>query len=584
MLHVASKEARFLVVLLGLVLGLSVAIAACSGGARSVAPPTALSQQGADHLIAPHNGVGPMVISARNPRLEFLLMQAIARAHGPYKASLTARLTAILHPRPLDPNAFMRPLTSQYGDDTALIGGRYALDYYYVGLPASCGQLTWTLKTTMPGVSPTYNPAVTTLTGLEEISFQVPKSLPPGTIYSQTAQGHCTRPTPIPSPSPTPITHYTQAVALNAIDVNQNSTKSIVITSTSMPKILGQYINIVASPQPTPVYQSVFPAGDSPIITYTETLSSATVQDYVAVYGGSPYTPPNIGFYYAQTSDETIGYQENWGVEGLWYTNWCRGNYSSCFSGDQTIVATYFIYARTSINVTANVGSVLVTPPPQLGCNLALVLGIVNKTGSTCNGTAKHGADWTFTATGPANNTSAQAALGGLLDMTQLITLTNSFVPLPGATNVPTPVPNTNAALDTCIHFGNSSLAHATIAPSVPSTWTANDAPGTVLEPLWLSFTRSDVFNDYFVYRLNDMSSTPSSRKNIWVVLGDAGWGWGGKAVQATPTLTPTHVPVFSLAATTPAPYASAEVLAQGEPIWNSGFNTGNPLDCPPGG
>lgn len=575
-----AKETRFLVVVLVAVMCLTVIVGACSGGGHStVAPPVPPANQVGAQVVTSQKP-GPRVMWARNPRMELFLKQAIAHARGRYKAILAARLLAISNPLPLDPIERIRPDTSQYGDDTAFIGGTHALDYFQTGLPSSCGHLTWTYKTSlMPDISPTFYPAVTTLTGHETISYAVPKTLPPGTIYTSTAQAHCT----VPSPSPTPYKHTTQAVALNAVDVNQNNTKTVVITNTSEPKILGQYINLVASPNPAATGYAVYHVlVDDPVVSYIETTNSSTVTHYND--RGSFYTPSNVSFLYDQTFDESIGYSEYWGVFATWYTNWCHGSYLSCFYGDQQVDTTYVIYAPTNVAVTAAVGPVLVTPAPQTGCNnISLVLGIVNQPGSVCNGTAEHGSDWTFTAKGPATSTSAQASLGGQLDMTQLISLTNSMQPLTGATNVPTVAPNTNGALDTCIHYGNIGKSHTALGSSATATWVSFDAPGTVLEPLWRSYTRSDRFNDYFVYRLNDMANTMTAKQNIWVVLGDATWGWsGGTVVQTTPTPSATHIPVWS--SPTPSASASAEVLGQPVPTWTSSFNIGNPLNCPTGG
>ena len=131
------------------------------------------------------------------------------------------------------------------------------------------------------------------------------------------------------------------------------------------------------------------------------------------------------------------------------------------------------------------------------------------------------------------------------------------------------------------------------VAAGVSATFTTSDSPGTVLDPTWLSLNLSDSFDDFFVYKLNDMPGTPTTppspgpgvtpgHENIWVPIGHAHWSWSGTAVQATPTATPNVNPTWSLAAA-PTPRVSATFdLDKGAlPTWNDGFLIGT-VACAP--
>lgn len=472
------------------------------------------------------------------------------------------------------------PASQQYGDQTALIGSTYGLDFSYQGLPASCQGLTWVFTTTIPNISPTYNPTVTTLTGTEEVEFPIPKNLPPGTIYTNTIQGICTNPSPQPSPLPT--TYTTQMVDLDIVDVPQaSSSPPTVVTNTTEPKIIGQYIALQASPQPAASLYTFYQVGNAgtptPIASYTETTDQGYYINYN--FGGLVWTGSLASFYYPEP------YLYEWGLEANWYTLWCDGNWNSCFAGDQFAYTHIQVNAPTSVSVKATPGIILATPAPQDTCLPSLVFGIANQDSYSCNngGSPGPGIVWVLTATGPAKTKSAQAYLGGALDMTQLITLTNSMTPLPGASDVLPVASPAAAALDSCIHYGmGNPPVHATVSPAAVATWTSNDSPGSSLSSTWLSYNRSDKFTSYFVYRLNDLPNTPTANENIWVVIGHANWSWSAAAVQATPA--PSSGPAWSVTSA-PAPEVSATTNnSHGSlPIWSTSYNTVN-ATCPPGG
>jgi hypothetical protein len=287
---------------------------------------------------------------------------------------------------------------------------------------------------------------------------------------------------------------------------------------------------------------------------------------------------PSVSFFYVTPSGSS---PESWGVYGYWYTLWCGSNFSGCNAGFQYVVTAIRVNAPSKVAVSTATSRVLVTPAPAFNCNLSLTFGLANYPNALCNSTQPPGITWTLSAVGPAKSKSAQAYLGGQLDMTQLITLTDSAVPLPGATNAPPAPPNFTGALDTCIHYGEDG-GHVAVPAGGSATWYSNDSPASRLNPNWLRYSRSDDFQDYFVYKLNDLPNTPAAKQNLWVVIGHAHWGWSGTAVQATPPAQPS--PAWFLAvAPTPEASATADSRPGPLPTWQSGYNIGV-LPCPPGG
>jgi len=84
------------------------------------------------------------------------------------------------------------------GDVAALDGnpfGPIGWSYSGANLDPSCGSLTWTYTTSVPGATVTWNPnpPATSLTGTEDVTLNVQPKTAVGQ-YPDTIAGHCTNP------------------------------------------------------------------------------------------------------------------------------------------------------------------------------------------------------------------------------------------------------------------------------------------------------------------------------------------------------------------------------------------------------
>jgi hypothetical protein len=166
----------------------AVVTASCTSWHTAVAPAPPATGRKATHAY----GSEIWEITYRGPRPLLTAIPSAAR-FGKHVAFFAAPS----FPQPYGPlHLTTIPLVDTAADQTALIGSLYGiyLQYQAGSVPGNCGNLTWSFTTDIPNVSPTYNPPQTSPTGVEEVLFQLPKNLTPGTIYHNAGQGTCTNP------------------------------------------------------------------------------------------------------------------------------------------------------------------------------------------------------------------------------------------------------------------------------------------------------------------------------------------------------------------------------------------------------
>jgi hypothetical protein len=217
----------------------------------------------------------------------------------------------------------------------------------------------------------------------------------------------------------------------------------------------------------------------------------------------------------------------------------------------QTVTAAFNVVGPTAVQAVTPTGQVLLTPDLTDPSPAPLELSLGQPPTINCQvDSPQFGIEFKFTATAPTNGPGTYSAI-------QLIDLSQSRVPVPGATPPALSVTN-GFELDNSVTYDNRTVS---VASGSSKTWCATDSPGTDTNPEFASLTRLDSFRTYFVYK-------PNVSGAIWVPLGELTWSWGGTVTQTKGTWTgPTSVTRPSPSFATPVPYQLIPL-----PSWSATF------------
>lgn len=432
----------------------------------------------------------------------------------------------------------------------------------------SCGMLDWAYTNAIPGVTVTLNPTTTSLTGSTSVSFT---TIPVGTavnVWSQTITPTCTDPSATGT-LPTATTYTIATVVLDIAQVPQVPAAPTAITNTTATPVVGQFIELQASPQPAVTFVKVkweaIP-GDT-VKTYTQTKEKAEF----TMLGGSDLSKPAIDFFWIHGSAGTPGALKVAAVFPVFNshcTHACTGKED--YWGQTNAAAMANVLAPTAVEITSKTGEIWFGRDPSFDCHLALHFGYPNIVSDCPKHGALPGTTWTMKATAPSGG-------AGELDGTQLIDVADSIDPVPSASPIPTAYPGTTGfALDGCIHYGNYNNRHEPIAAGAPATYTQEDTPTLAMMRSWKTLTATEKFTLSFVYKPADQAGAPAGRTNIWVPLGHLPWNWSGtgEVSNGRARLTASAHP------TDPPGVVGNDPL----PTWTSAYKPAPAEACPPGG
>jgi hypothetical protein len=341
---------------------------------------------------------------------------------------------------------------------------------------------------------------------------------------------------------PTPKPNSIAVVQLDWYDTIAKKT----ITNTTQTDVVGAPINLAITTTPSTYVVPIPQVAPYNIWSWRGTSAAGT---YDQTYASGSWTPVNVGVnpnLYWMFSDIT----GNYGNPSVVYVlAEVPGNVQpdtvDKFEGTGSVPVTYHVLGPTNVSMTAQTGPVLVGPYPDPTSSPALHLGMPPLTQCPATlGSPPPGILYKLQAKAPAGP-------AGWISAIQLIKLTASMTPKAGVTPAPTQPPSTNGfVLDSygSVFYGNY---RDQVNPGQTKQWCLPDSPGTILAPDWASYTRSDQFEDWFVYE-------PNIANSIWVPIGYITWSWAGSTMQnangtwAPPSNVTTPNPTFQY----PLPYA----------------------------
>ena len=184
------------------------------------------------------------------------------------------------------------------------------------------------------------------------------------------------------------------------------------------------------------------------------------------------------------------------------------------------------------------------------GANIALSLGTrLSEYGSKKSG-ASEGIAYAFSAQAPSNS-------GGYFAVVQLINHSETDALTPGASPAPTPMapPPGVFWLDGCVFLNYNLTPNGNVyaAAGQKVTFQAFDSPATLLDITETAVTRSDQFDDWFMFK-------GAGTDTIWVPIGE---------ISASPPPSPSRIPTTW----TPAPWAwGGKTTRSGSPTANGGW------------
>jgi hypothetical protein len=445
----------------------------------------------------------------------------------------------------------------------------------YSDIDPSCGTISWSYDNSIPGVTVTLNPTETPVDGSTEVSFS---TIPPGTptvAYNQTVTGTCTGDDPTGN-LPGPTAYTIAAVTLDVGRIAQVPADPTIETDKTFEPVVGQFIELKAVDGPDVKLRSqVWKTIPGTIVgSYTQTTMLASP---------TPFDPANLkkqtmDFYWTQGSDNAslpLRVDVVFPVLAVHCDpTKCTGMEDEWGAADAESNAN--VVAPTGVTMTTQSGKVGVGPDPGLSCNVSLHFGFSATTPCKGGTSEAQGMTWAFDATAPKGG-------GGDLDATQLIERNDTRTPLAGGGSNPPPPPGTHGQLllDECIHYGDTSGNHEPVGANESATWSNSDSPDLLLSDGWASFSNTDTFSMYFVYKPSDEGglSPASSRGNIWVPLGLLHWNWDGAATNTGKPSKPHWKLTSSSWSHNPTGKAGPLPL----PTWTGLFHTAE-TQCPAGG